>query len=137
MLPDAVRTLIVDEQERQHGRFIEGVNLTDYLAKLDTQAEILVDLAPDRCRGFVAFYCNDESTRKAFVTLVAVHPDDRRSGLARGLLAGLFDIFRRRGFRSCALEVAHHNEAARAMWLRLGFHLVERRAGKDLMEVVL
>jgi len=137
MLPEAVRTLILEEQARQNGRFIEGVDLADYLTKLDERAEVLADLAPNRCRGFVAFYCDDESTRQAYITLATVHPDDRAHGLASALFNAVFDIVRRRGFRSCRLEVAHHNEKARALWVRLGFRLVERRADKDLMEIAL
>lgn len=137
MLPDAARALILDEQARQRGRFIETADLTAYLSKLDACGEILSESAPDRCRGVVAFYCNDESTRHAYISLVVVHPSDRGTGLGRTLVGAVLRIARQRGFRSCRLEVAKDNIAAAAMYASLGFRAVEDRVDKQLLEVVL
>lgn len=135
MLPEPIRSLILQEQARQNGRFIEGVELEEYLAKLDARSEILALTAPERVRGFVAFYCNDESTRRAFITLVLVNGQDRGAGLGRLLTTSVLNIAKARGFRSCGLETAAWNDAARAMFTAVGFRVVERRGSKDLMEV--
>jgi len=77
MLPKSIRSLIVEEQARQGGRFVEGVELEEYLTKLGEHAEVLADSIGDRCRGFVAYYCNELTTKQAYITLVLVDPRRR------------------------------------------------------------
>jgi ribosomal protein S18 acetylase RimI-like enzyme len=137
MLPASIRALILDEQTRQGNRFVEQYDIEAYMAKLGERAEILSDAVEGRCRGFVAFYCNDQATKRAFITLVLVDPRDRGLGIGRALVACVLDLAKRRGFTSCGLEVAKHNEAARAMYRSLGFQLIEDRAHKDLLEIAL
>lgn len=134
-LHDSIRSLILAEQTRQENRFIEGVDLDEYLAKLADRAEILSDSVAGRCRGVVAFYCNDESTKQAYITLVLVDPRDRGLGIGRALVACVLDLAKRRGFTSCRLEVAQRNEAAHAMYLSLGFRVVGSSAHKHLLEI--
>jgi ribosomal protein S18 acetylase RimI-like enzyme len=137
MLSESIRSLILEEEARQHGRFLDGVDLESYLAKLGDHSEIVSDSAQGRCRGFVAFYCNDESSRQAYITLVLVDPRDRSTGLGRSLVKEVLDIAKRRGYRSCRLEVAKQNQAAYAMYTTMGFRVVEDRAVKDLLEIAL
>lgn len=135
MLPDAVALLIREEQVRQAGRFIEGVDLDAYLAKLGERAEIVTDSVDERYRGFVAFYCNDLAARRAFITLVLVDPRDRGQGVGRALVGRVLDMVKARGFTSCELEVGPANAAARSLYEGLGFRLVERRGPRDLLAV--
>lgn len=137
MLPESIRSLILEEQARQANRFIEGVDIDSYLAKLEADAEILSDCVANRCRGFVAFYCNDETTQQAFITLVLVDPRDRELGVGRALVGGVLALARGRGFTSCRLEVAQRNGAAQAMYESLGFRVIRSEAGKHVLEVVL
>lgn len=137
MLSDAIKSLIRDEQSRQSGRFIEGVELEAYLGRLDQRAEVVADMADGRCRGLVAFYCNNPATRQAYITLVLVAPPDRGTGLGRSLVASVLGTCRGRGFTTCRLEVRNDNPAALAMYQSLGFTTVEQRGGKHLMELVL
>lgn len=137
MLPGPVADLIREEQARQENRFVEDVDFETYLAKLGDRAEVLSVSHADRCRGLVAFYANDHATKQAFITLVLVAPGDRGAGLGRSLVACVLELVKRRGFTSCRLEVATGNTAAHAMYRQLGFHAVEHRAGKDLLEIQL
>ena len=135
MLPEAIRSLILDELARDPHRFLEGVDVDAYLTKLADRAEVLCDWAAGRCRGVCAFYCNDESTRQAFITLVLVDPRDRRLGIGRALITCALDLGRRRGFTSCRLEAARDNDIAREMYVSLGFRVVERRERIDVLEI--
>ena len=137
MLTEAMRTLILEEQARQAGRFVEGIDLETYLRKLDEHAEILDDSLAGRCRGFVAFYCNDLATRQAYISLVLVDPQDRATGLGRKMVAGVLDVCRQRGFVSCRLEVRKDNVAALGMYRTLGFARVGERANADVLERLL
>lgn len=137
MLPDSISSLILQEHERQSHHLVEGVDIEVYLAKLAAKAEILSDSVADRCRGFVAFYCNDQVMKRAFITMVIVNPGDRGMGIGRALVACVLDLARRRGFTSCRLEVDKTNEPARAMYRTLGFGVIEDHGAKDLMEIAL
>jgi ribosomal protein S18 acetylase RimI-like enzyme len=134
-LPDVIVDLVRAEQARQQGAFVEGVDLDAYLAKLGERAEILSVGGGATCRGFVAYYANDKASKQAFITLVLVAPGDRGLGLGRSLVACVLDVVKRRGFTSCRLEVAAENAPAQAMYQQLGFQVVSRRAGKDLLEI--
>jgi ribosomal protein S18 acetylase RimI-like enzyme len=135
MLPDAIRALIEDEQRRQHGRLIEGTELNHYLEKLGERAEILSDSVAGQCRGFVAFYGNDESTKQAYITMVLVAPEYRGLGIGTALVSCVLELARRRGFTTCRLEVAESNADAFAIYSALGFRHVEQRGGRQLLEV--
>lgn len=137
MLSEPIASLIRAEQARQGGRFVKGVDLEVYLTKLGQRAEILSDAGEGRCRGFVAFYANDQVTKRAFITLVLVNPSDRGLGIGRALTTCVLDLARRRGFTSCRLEVARDNAAAQAVYRALGFRVIEGLMDKDLMEVAL
>ncbi len=137
MLPEPIHSLILEEYARHGDRFIDAADVPGYVAKLGERSEILSDIAGGRCRGFVAFYCNDESSRQAYITLVLVDPRDRGAGLGRALVGGVLEIARRRGYTSCRLEVARHNAGARAMYDAIGFRLVEDRGSKDVLEIAL
>ena len=134
MLADVIRSLILDERARDR-HFLDDVDVDAYVAKLTERAEMVTDWTTGRCRGVVAFYCNDETTRQAFITLVLVDSRDRGAGIGPALVRCVLDLARRRGFTSCRLEVAQQNDVAQAMYLSLGFRVVETRARTHLLEI--
>lgn len=134
MLEPSVRALILSEQERH--RFIEAVDVDAYLGKLAARAEFLSAAGEGRCRGVVAYYANDQVTRRGFITLVVVHPLDRGTGLGRALVSCVLELMKRRSLAGCRLEVAHDNTAARALYASLGFAAVEGREHRDLLEII-
>ena len=138
MLPPVITALIREEQARQANRLVEDTDFEAYLRRLDERAELVSVAAADgRCRGFVAFYCNNLATRQAYITLVLVAPADRGTGLGRSLVSDALDACRGRGFTACRLEVRVDNTAALALYQSLGFATVEQRNGRHLMEVAL
>lgn len=136
MLFNSIKTLILKEQSRQNGQFIK-VELDAYLAKLEANAEIVSDVIDGRCRGFVAYYCNDVQTKIAYITLVLVDPQDRGLGLGQALTAFVLSIAKYRGYMACRLEVNKANQVAYNMYLSNGFSLVEDRGEMYLLEVIL
>lgn len=60
---------------------------------------------------------------------VAVAPAVRRRGLGTALVATGFERLHEEGVRTCFLEVAADNRAARELYERLGFRTVGRRPG--------
>ncbi len=74
--------------------------------------------------GTAAAVC---STDEANITNVAVLPDYRRCGIARGLLKLLLDTCRGRGCERVFLEVAVTNTAAAELYRGIGFKTVGTR----------
>ena len=60
-------------------------------------------------------------SNEGHITNVAVNPDSRRKGIARGLFAFLFDISQREGVNMYTLEVRVSNEEAIALYKGLNF----------------
>jgi ribosomal protein S18 acetylase RimI-like enzyme len=137
MLSNDIKTLIREEQARQSNRFVEGVELEAYLRRLDERAEVVSEVVDGRCRGFVAYYCNNLATRQAYITLVLVAPDARGTGLGRALVTEALAACRGRGFVTCRLEVRDDNAVALAMYRSMGFTSINELDGKHLMEFVL
>ncbi|MGA9856678.1 MAG: GNAT family N-acetyltransferase [Solirubrobacteraceae bacterium] len=61
-----------------------------------------------------------EHARVGFIDLLAVHPDFRRRGVARSLLAQTFAACARAGLREAQLGVASDNPAALALYEQVG-----------------
>lgn len=129
--------LIVEEQDRQSGQLLTGVDFKTYLAKLTELAEITGTFIQDRCRGFVAFYCNDVESKNAFITLLLVDPRDRGLGVGRGLMLCALMLMKSRGFETCKLEVKKSNQAALCLYQSLNFRMVEDRTNSFILEVKL
>lgn len=66
---------------------------------------------------------------EAELLTIAVHPEVRRLGIGRALLASVLAAAARRGAETVFLEVAETNAAARALYAALAFTPVGRRAG--------
>lgn len=58
---------------------------------------------------------------------VAVHPNFRRQGIARGLILALTEELKKRGSHCLTLEVRASNDPARALYESLGFALAGTR----------
>jgi ribosomal-protein-alanine N-acetyltransferase len=66
---------------------------------------------------------------EAELLTLAVHPEARRRGLGRGLVAGFEAAAAARGAVEVLLEVAVTNAAGRALYDGLGYAVVGRRRG--------
>jgi ribosomal protein S18 acetylase RimI-like enzyme len=61
------------------------------------------------------------------ISQLAVHPEARRKGVARRLIATLVETATQRGFERIVLDVWTFNQGAREAFMRLGFHLYNER----------
>ena len=81
----------------------------------------IVAMEDDRVVGYIGSQsCGDETD----VMNVAVHPDYRRRGIAESLIGILVTELKNRGSRALMLEVRVSNEAAIALYEKLGFYQV-------------
>lgn len=66
---------------------------------------------------------------EAHIVTIATHPDCRRQGLGRMLMAWMIERARAGGATEITLEVRASNEAAQALYAHMGFIPVGRRKG--------
>jgi len=76
--------------------------------------------------GYAGLAVTDD---EAYIQTVGVRPDQRGRGLGARLMIALLREARRRGARSCGLEVRTDNQTARALYARLGFVDIGVRRG--------
>lgn len=77
----------------------------------------------------VGYLCLWEIGPEVHITNLAVHPEWRRRGIARALLARMLLDARHRRVRLAILEVRPTNVEARNLYESLGFRVVGRRKG--------
>lgn len=121
-----IRQLTRDEQERQAGELIGGIDLEGYLDKILANADFAVLNVEGKCCGFCAFYTYEPALDAAFITLFLVAPDVRRNGMARGVLEVVAETALQHGFRYLTLRVRQNNILAIRFYLGQGFRIVRR-----------
>lgn len=84
----------------------------------DANTCAVVAALPARLGGFAIMQFADES---AHLLLLAVHPLERRRGIARQLLQWQLDSARTAGIAEVHLELRQGNAGARAFYRQLGF----------------
>ena len=77
----------------------------------------------------LGYLCLWEVPPEIHITNMAVHPEWRRQGIARALLAAILEDARRRGMTLALLEVRPTNAEALGLYEGLGFQIVGRRKG--------
>lgn len=89
-----------------------------------------VDLVKRAGDGFILAFANYWIVADEVHLLnIATHPEARRLGHGRRLIAHLFEVATQRACRLVTLEVRRSNEAAQALYRALGFQSVGVRPG--------
>ncbi|TWB54328.1 GNAT family N-acetyltransferase [Nitrospirillum viridazoti] len=84
-------------------------------------AHILVIDGPDGTLAASAVLLSRRGTRGLRLYSLATHPDQRGRGLAKAMMQAALDRVRATGHQWLSLEVHPENDAARALYHRLGF----------------
>ena len=96
-------------------------NIKKYLLKIDEFSVFEKYYIDNQLAGLVSFYCNNEGTKEAFITLVLVDHSYRGKGIAQKLIIKVIDIIKEQGFLKCALEVKADNLNAIKLYSKIGF----------------
>lgn len=88
---------------------------------------LVITASPDP--GILALGCLWAILDEAHITLLLVHPEHRRQGLATQLLSALLQSARQRGLSWATLEVGATNAAALALYHKFGFQTIGTRKG--------
>lgn len=100
-----------------------------YELKQNQAARCWVMRGTESAPRVLGYLCLWEVNPEIHITNLAVHPDWRRQGIARSLLAAILEDARRRRLTLALLEVRPSNTEARTLYERLGFRVVGRRKG--------
>lgn len=104
-------------------RSIEGRvgNLSLYAAKLATQALIYISKDNDLISGLVIFYANDQLTKVAYLSHIAVSADYQNKGIGSLLLQLSYAVSKKNGMTTMKLEVDKSNSKALAYYKKRSF----------------
>lgn len=100
--------------------------LGELLAMAGASGHLIEDPRDRRLQGFILDLI---LAADGEILTLAVAPERRRQGVARALLADLFQRARRSGARGIGLEVAADNPAARRLYESCGFAQSGQRRG--------
>ena len=81
----------------------------------------LVAIADDKVVGYVG---SQTVLGETDMMNIAIHPDNRKQGIATELINALIEALNERGSHSLMLEVRASNEPAKSLYLKLGFEVV-------------
>ena len=89
----------------------------------------------DLPKGFAAFYCNDLSTHIAYLSMLAVSPNNEGKGYGRKLMKSIINISREKEMKILKLEVNKMNHRAISFYHALGFINTDENDSSFFMEL--
>lgn len=118
---------LIEQELEINPNFLEFSNegKKNYFLKIDQNAEFLKHYCDQNLAGFIAYYCNNYESKRAFITLVLVDKLYRGGGISKKMFSHLFTLLKKKGFNSCGLEVKQDNINALNLYKALGFECVE------------
>ena len=100
---------------------LSDFEIEGYLSKIDSLSIFEKHYIENNLAGFVSFYCNNEESKEAFITMVLVDKSYRGKGIAQKLIIEVIDIIKEQGFLKCNLEVKADNVNAIKLYSKIGF----------------
>lgn len=101
------------------------VNLSDFVDKI-TEKAVLIYQRDNNSKliGLVVLYCNNEKERFSYISLVGVHKDYRRKGIAKKMLIEAISYAQKKNF--LVLGIHSNNSNAINLYYNLGFRTKEK-----------
>lgn len=125
---DEIKRALELECDSVRFSFLGKRSVQDYVGKLAAKAEVAGWWTCGEFAGFVAYYANDDTSRKAFVSMLWVSASQRQRGVGSILLRHVVEVCKARGFTSICLEVSRYNVAASNFYASKGFRVVGESA---------
>ena len=96
-------------------------SLRDYALKLSENAVVDIVSLQDEIIGFSAYYCNDQLTKQAFLTQIAVVDACKGLKIGNELLKTCMETSKQKGMEKLVCEVDHINVSALRFYEKHGF----------------
>ena len=118
---------LIEQELEINPNFLEFSNegKKNYFLKIDQNAEFLKHYCDQNLAGFIAYYCNNYESKRAFISLVLIDKLYRGKGISKKIFSQLFTLLKEKDFKSCSLEVRRDNVNALNLYKSLGFKSVE------------
>lgn len=100
---------------------LSDFEIEGYLSKIDSISIFEKYYIENNLAGFISFYCNNEETKEAFITLVLVDHNYRGMNIAKKLMTRVIEKVKEKGFLKCGLEVRADNVNAIKLYSKIGF----------------
>lgn len=100
------------------------VDLRQYAEKILDSAVLFVETDNSNIVGMVVLYCNDESTKRAYIPLVGVLPAFQRQGIAKRLMQEAISYVKEHNYR--VIGIHSNNPIAVKAYCNLGFNIIEQ-----------
>jgi len=126
----------IKELIQQESEYLNILDIDNYTNKIINHAEFMFLKEEDSIKGFIAYYANDLTSKKAYITMVIIASSYRNKHEGKKLLYKVLEDLRSRRFLSCQLEVDSHNYVAYNMYSDIGFFKIDER-DKIKMEIIL
>jgi ribosomal protein S18 acetylase RimI-like enzyme len=126
-------TSLIKELIQSESEYLNISDVDSYVNKIINNA----DFAIDNDKGFIAYYANDFTSKKAYITMVIIDKKYKGKQIGKKLLNQVLEDLRNRGFLSCQLEVDPYNHIAYNLYLSFGFFKIDEGDKKIKMEIIL
>lgn len=113
------------------------VDIHTFAEKIAANATVFSTYMDGRMIGFISIYCNNVRDKAAYLPMMAVEKEYRRSGTGSLLLDLSISYLKSIGFKTFRLEVFKSNKRALAMYLSHGFKTIDEGESSYFMELVL
>ena len=97
----------------------------NFFLKIDQNAEFLKHYCNENLAGFIACYCHNNESKRAFISLVLIDKHYRGKGISKKIFSHLFRLLKEKEFMCCSLEVRRDNVNAINLYKSLGFKNLE------------
>ena len=105
----------------------QRVNLQEYVNKLDKYSTMgLAYNDSDTLIGLIAFYDNDQDSKKAFISILGVLPNYQEQGIASMLMNECIVKSKLSGMKELLVKTEVVNSKAIKFYNRIGFQEVEK-----------
>lgn len=99
-------------------------------------AEVAVAQENDTCLGYVAYYCNNQETKTAYISIIVIKKEYQGKGVGSLLYNSVISVLKQKGFTTLKLEVAKQNTTALSFYSKKGFNVIEDRSSSFLLQII-
>jgi ribosomal-protein-alanine N-acetyltransferase len=111
-----------------------SVDIEGYIEKISEKAVIITIYSCGILQGFIAYYNNDEKKETAYLTMIAIDPDNQGMGYGISLIDLSIKNLKKEGFKKYQLEVLKDNLKAINIYEEFGFTKKEDNGNTVIME---
>jgi ribosomal protein S18 acetylase RimI-like enzyme len=105
------------------------IQFPEYSSKALSRGVVLKAIMDGVTAGVAIFYANDQITRSAYLSVLAVLPTHARRGIGKELVREAMAIAHSAGMMRMSVQLNPENQAASALYSGLGFRRCDKPEG--------